>query len=340
MSIPAIAWVDLNPYTQDMAQSATIVGIPPDFTLPLAWISAGNATMSKSEWVVPGKFRKWVGDPNLRSSTRAIHVRSEGIVEPLDLVQHPNVGTIAAASSAALGGMFASPVDQAAILAQMGKSGFAPVFSGIDGSRFAICSDGKEMCTFPATRLQDGGYVDNLALPILVAHLQQKHGRDTELEIVAQVANSCDNTIECKELAYSHKDFSDSFDNYFDTMAGNENKEYIHPPYYTRAPHRKTFAGKPPPVQKAPGDNDFWFISGKFTTVKNTEWGVKAGTTVKLLMFASMAQNLGNVVNGKSQGGTLPIPPTDHAGETLSNYASSVHVSLTKTLKAWRDARY
>ena len=101
-----------------------------------------------------------------------------------------------------------------------------------------VCTDGQRFCHFPASRFVDGGYVDNTALAVLVGHLQQKHGMDTTLEIITQVANACDSHDDCKDKAgfnlgtpsrtsypepnpnWKAEFNSDSLQNFFDTPMG------------------------------------------------------------------------------------------------------------------------
>lgn len=177
IALPGMAWVDVERWTKDYlsGKSATILDAPANNTLALAWKSAGQDSTEQSEWFFPRS--KWVGDANAPTkASNRIHVRSQDQIEPLNLVHTPNVGTIAAASSAAVGG-FTSVIDSAVMESDQSsaearkkaledvsdtaakdlKKGVSDFFTSIvkDNmvSKMGVCSNGQtEDCKFPSTR--------------------------------------------------------------------------------------------------------------------------------------------------------------------------------------------
>lgn len=268
---------------------STVHGVFAGDMIPMARVVGGqhdtnDTNEMQDKWFIP-----------LLPDTDSIKVSSDGETRPLNLVKKPSVGTLASASSAAVG-FAASPVDLA-LLAQQFQLAKATKSLGRkqiknELATLAVCSDGTAAktanspgCVFPATRLIDGGYTDNGALALLVAYMQRKHGMKTLLELMLQYSNECKSTEDCTATAKKQVSV------YFDSPAGKSSwNSYSVPGVNVTLPAQplQIFQQTPPELQKADANSqynaDFSYVRGQFTTVENRAFGVRAGSTVNLII--------------------------------------------------------
>eukprot|EP00445_Apocalathium_hangoei_P036142 CAMPEP_0203942174 /NCGR_PEP_ID=MMETSP0359-20131031/78387_1 /ASSEMBLY_ACC=CAM_ASM_000338 /TAXON_ID=268821 /ORGANISM="Scrippsiella Hangoei, Strain SHTV-5" /LENGTH=624 /DNA_ID=CAMNT_0050872851 /DNA_START=75 /DNA_END=1949 /DNA_ORIENTATION=- len=202
-----------------------------------------------------------------------------------------SVADVAVVSSAAAGALGSQEITQEVMTKAIGELAYEAIKDGLPYGMggLAVCSHPLDngQCTYPAIKFVDGGYVDNLATAQTAAYMQQQFGTDQRLRMVLT-----DNENMPKGRAAQMTDISFLMDRGSSTMPGYILQESAYA-YGTSMPSQQVFAASFDGLQWADiaGSEANMYYSLKWAnvttqTVDNPAYGVQAGTTVDLLIFA------------------------------------------------------
>jgi len=207
----------------------------------------------------------------------------------LAIATDPSVGMLAAASSCFPGGLVPDLIDLK----------LADMISFRDRSDLAVCTS-PGTCKFPDFRLWDGGWIDNTAIALLVAKLQQEHGLDVPLRIFAVDSVSIDTftLFGAKGLFFNDSYIFDG-NVKLDDFTTHGSVQYLHKTVHT---------------------------------VKNTVFGVQGGQTVELFLLLALENfPLGVVIKDQNDAAMLANFAQDvynDARKPLQDMISSIERSV------------
>jgi len=247
-----------------------------DLELPVYWEAPGEAA---ARWVLPAA----AGHMTITAGSRTAPVA----------LPTPTVAAIAAMSSA-LNGISSSPVLKSATIHANGagshfcqsERGYFPC-AGPHLPETAVCSDADEQddnrCTFPAARMMDGAFSDNLGLALHIGHLQRQFpGQTIRLLTVSNSGCNRSSDPECIS-ANSATSIRSMF-----AKAPHTDVAPAYLPYIVPAVNRQIFVEELSDSQVVGtrvGTAGITFMTGSFTTVRNRLFGVEGGTRVQLISF-------------------------------------------------------
>jgi hypothetical protein len=154
----------------------------------------------------------------------------------------------------------------------------------------SVCTTASETCEFPAAMTMDGCYSDNLALALNVGYQQRKYP-GKKLRFMAVTSNMCNRTSD--PTCYNSVQGS-SFRSFFaDSPYPNIEGGWFYSTdpnemYQVPGPNRQIFSESITDMQalgQQTGVGGMTLVTGTFTTVDNTAFGVAAGTEVSLVVL-------------------------------------------------------
>jgi len=272
--------------------------------VPVAWQVPPSGSKAKASWFSP------------QYSTASMDAISKGYFsdaqKKLDLTDPPNVGKIAAMSSAA-----AAVLGTSSMIAPFAEKKAATAYNWLAGKAadvaadaaqtvlnhanlqgMAVCSGKNEgtkdnmKCKYPSVRLTDGGYADDSSIATNVANMQNAFQTSTVLKIVALDSNNCvsqDNAacpvpnkgptlVPGTPLAVSQNyNWGSLFKG--DQARGamlNMNNQIFADSFKEKADITGQHIGN--------ASSRVTISHGIFTTIKNDRYGVKAGSKVEMLV--------------------------------------------------------
>lgn len=290
-----------------VAQPGVRVGESDAFYSNPAYWSVSSANPG---WSIPG-----VDMPTMRWT----NTKQKGVFtgDADKVLPTPTVTKISSMSSAA-NGITANP--ELASLYQPQGQFFNHFGSQAPGN--GVCSTpGQVECNYPAMMAIDGCYVDNLGFAINVGHLQKKYpGKN--LRMMAVSSEICDRTVDptCVEGVKASAFRSLFAESPHPTVEG-----WL--PNIVPGPDRTIFAEKVTDYEalgQQTGYGGMTFVTGTFTTVRNDQFGVAAGTKVSILVLN---------VNGQKYvapfGSGVPAGATDAFSSNALHAYNSVNQILT-----------
>lgn len=293
-----------------MDDNATLVqlssnGVDASYSVPGFW---AVPTSGSESWHVPGvnlSSAKWTLVSNSSQSTSDVSA----------VLAQPTVTKIASASSAA-NGATANPQLQALFQPQ---SEFVATFGSGQNPGNGVCTTPGLTCSFPSQKLMDGCYNDNLGMALNVGYLQKKYP-GKKLRLMGVSSEICNRNVDptCT-TAVRESAFRSLFSNSpYATVEG-----WL--PAIVPGPNRTIFAESITDLQaygQSTGYGAMSFMTGTFTTIENSDFGVAAGTTVSLLVMN---------VNGQLylQAGANPYGSLDGLSDTAVNAYDSWKQLLT-----------